>query len=93
MLLERDTEELRGGIRRLRLVFENEAPSNFQMPGMVALRRHGRELLVTVESFHDNLVNEVERSTVAHVEAQGLGLEDLFIDLLGSHRVIARATP
>jgi len=89
LLLDRDTDELRAGVRRLRLVFTNEAPANFQTPGMVAMRRQGRELLITVEGYQETLVNQLAQSTGAHVEAQGLGLEELFIDLLGSNRVAA----
>lgn len=89
ILLDRDAEELRAGIRRLRLVFSTEAPASFRMPGMLALRRRGRELLVTVEGYRDGLTSELTTTTGAHVEAQGVSLEELFIDLVGEHRVAA----
>ncbi len=88
--LDRNLDELRADVRRLRLVFPGEAPAAIDgVPGILRTRRAGRELLLTVESFDEQLPARLAHQTGAQVEAHPLGLEDLFIDLVGDTRAVA----
>ena len=71
--------------------FEGEAPANLAIPGALRLRRQGREILATVDGFTEELVAKLARETGAQVEAQAVGLEELFIDLVGEPEGVIRA--
>ena len=53
------------------------------LPGLVARRRSDREILATVVGYDAEETARVAASLRADVEAHPLGLEDLFIDLVG----------
>ncbi len=83
LLLDRPTEELRERMRRLRFIFPGDAPAKVDLPGLLASRRSGRELLLTVDGLDPAAVSALERSTGATIDVAPLGLEDLFVDLVG----------
>lgn len=83
VLLDREADELREHTCRLRLLFAEEAPEEIELPGALRVRRHGREVLATVDGFTEDLPARLERQTGATVHVQRLGLEELFIDLVG----------
>jgi ABC-2 type transport system ATP-binding protein len=87
LLLDRETDELKERTRRLRLIFASEAPARLEIPGLLRSRRLGREVLVTVDDYREPLRHELERTTGARVEVQALGLEELFLDLVGEPEV------
>lgn len=83
-------DELKESARRVRLTFPGAAPSTLALPGLVALRREARELLATIVPFD---AQEIERAAAvlgAHAELQPLGLEELFIDLVGDDAIAGR---
>ena len=82
LLLDRETDELKSRVRRLRLIFPAPAPDNLIVPGLLRLRRAGHELLATVDDFHDELPAALARETGALVTVQPLGIEELFLDLV-----------
>ena len=59
------------------------APRNLEIPGAIRIRRAGREILATVDGWREGLEGELAQKTGAQVEARGLSLEELFIDLVG----------
>ena len=81
VLLHRPLDELKENIRRLRLIFPGDAPSSVDVPGMLKGQRAGREWLITVDGFFDELPAQVAARTGAQVDVQAVGLEDLFLDL------------
>jgi len=83
LLLDRDTDDLKEGVRRVRLMFDGEVPADLTVPGAVRERRSGHELLATVDGFTEDLPGRLEAETGAQVHVQALGLEELFIDLAG----------
>jgi ABC-2 type transport system ATP-binding protein len=83
LLIERPLDELKEQVRRLRLMFGGTAPANFTIPGLLAVRRAPRELLATVIGYDDDAIELLANSVHARIEVQALGLEELFIDLVG----------
>jgi ABC-2 type transport system ATP-binding protein len=77
-------DDLKDSARRVRLTFTGLAPSTVELPGLVALRREARELLATiVDADHDEVLRAAT-ALGADVELQPVGLEELFIDLVGA---------
>jgi ABC-2 type transport system ATP-binding protein len=84
LLIDRPLDDLKEQARRLRFIFAGAAPEQLPpLPGVVAVRRAGREMLATVINYDAAQVAGVASALDAHVEAQAVGLEDLFIDLVG----------
>ena len=82
ILLDRQMDALKEQVRRVRLVFEGEPPAAVEIPGVLRLRRSGKELLATVDHFEELLPARLKQGTGASfVESLPLGLEELFIDL------------
>jgi ABC-2 type transport system ATP-binding protein len=83
LLLERSLDDLKEQSRRLRFLFADRAPADIALPGLVARRRSDREILATVVGYDADATARLATSLRADVEAHPLGLEDLFIDLVG----------
>ncbi|HEX4403916.1 MAG TPA: ABC transporter ATP-binding protein [Polyangia bacterium] len=89
--LEGALDDIKDAARRVRLTFAGEPPAEIALPGLVALRRRGRELLATLIGYDEAETARVAAALGAHVEAQRLGLEELFIDLEGQHGIVDRS--
>ena len=83
LLLQRPLDDLKERARRLRFMFPGPAPLSLPLPGAVAVRRAGREMLATVIDYDPGETARVAASLGAEVECQQLGLEELFVDLVG----------
>jgi ABC-2 type transport system ATP-binding protein len=83
LVLDGALDDLKDQARRLRFIFRAAAPETLALPGLVYLRRSGRELLATVTGYDPAITVQLAASLGAEVEAQPIGLEDLFIDLVG----------
>jgi ABC-2 type transport system ATP-binding protein len=83
LLIERPLDELKEQVRRLRLLFDGVAPEHLAVPGLLAVRRAPREMLVTVIGYNQEAIDRLAETLGARVEVQALNLEELFIDLVG----------
>lgn len=92
LLIERPLDELKEQVRRLRFMFDGSSPEELDLPGVLAVRRAPREVLVTVIGYDDAAIEDVARTLRARVEIQPLGLEALFIDLVGDQSPMTWAT-
>jgi ABC-type multidrug transport system ATPase subunit len=90
LLLQAPLDELKERSRRLRFSFADAPPETLALPGLVSLRRGSRELLATVVGYDEGATAEVAAAHGAHVEAAPVGLEELFIDLVGEHGLATR---
>jgi ABC-2 type transport system ATP-binding protein len=91
LLLERPLDDLKEQARRVRLVFQDAAPERITIPGAVAIRRSGRELLATVVGYDAAAIARLAASWDAQAEAHPVPLEELFIDLVGEGDGATRA--
>jgi hypothetical protein len=89
-LLQAPLDELKERSRRLRFSFVEAPPETLALPGLVSLRRGPRELLATVVGYDEAATANLAAAHGAHVEAVPLGLEELFIDLVGEHGLATR---
>ena len=83
LLLERSLDDLKEQSRRLRFLFADRAPAEIDLPGWSPAAVPDREILATVVGYDAEATARVAASLRADVEAHPLGLEDLFIDLVG----------
>jgi ABC-2 type transport system ATP-binding protein len=83
LLLERSLDDLKESTRRVRFMFAGAPPPDIALPGVVARRRSPREILATVVGYDAGATARLASSLGADVEAHRLGLEDLFVDLVG----------
>jgi ABC-2 type transport system ATP-binding protein len=83
LLIERPLDELKDQVRRLRLMFAHAVPGDLDLSGLLAVRRAGREMLATVIGYDDHDIADLATQLDARFEVQRIGLEDLFIDLVG----------
>ena len=90
LLLQAPLDDLKERSRRLRFSFAGAPPATLPLPGLTSLRRGARELLATVVDYDEEVAAQVAAAAGAHVEAQAVGLEDLFIDLVGEHGLATR---
>lgn len=91
VLLHAPLDQLQERTRRLRIQFPGEAPASVDVPGAVATRRSGREVLVTVNGYDESLPGAVATRLGARVDVHPVSLEDLFIDLVGDDDATHRA--
>jgi ABC-2 type transport system ATP-binding protein len=91
LLLSRDLEELREQVRRVRLIFPDRAPVMAPQPGQLRSRAAGRELLLTLDHCDEDCLGRLAAETGAEVQAQPVGLEELFIDLTSDTPIQAAA--
>ena len=82
LLLFRTLDDLKERIRRVRLVFEGAAP-DLMLPQALRVRRSGSEILATLDGVDGDTIDRLAETTGARVEVQSLGLEEIFIDLVG----------
>jgi ABC-2 type transport system ATP-binding protein len=83
LLIQRPLDELKEQVRRVRLMFDGSPPEELDLPGVLAVRRAPREALLTVIGYDEEAIEDLARTLRARVEVQSLGLEELFIDLVG----------
>ena len=82
--LEQSLDDLKEQTRRVRFMFDGQAPRELDLAGVVAQQRSEREILATVIGYDAEATARAAATLRADVEAQPLGLEDLFIDLVGA---------
>ena len=73
-------DDLKARVRRYRAVYESEAPEPPALPGVVRARRSRQELVLTVVDHADETEAILRGTGARSVDAEGLSLEDLFID-------------
>jgi ABC-2 type transport system ATP-binding protein len=90
LLLEGALDDLKEAARRVRFSFPGAPPDALPLPGLVTLRRGARELLATLVPYDEAETARVAATLAADFEAWPVGLEDLFIDLVGAHALVDR---
>ena len=78
------TEELHQNMKRARLVFNGEVPTESSVEGACSATISGREALVVFDRFDaDRDRRELEKTGAARIEIEDLTLEDIFVELVG----------
>ncbi len=87
LLAHRPVDEMLRSIRRLRgVLHDGQAPPN-PPPHTIHQRRDGREWIVTVDRYEDGVLESLHQTRrFTHLEAEGLGLEEIFKDYVKGRR-------
>jgi ABC-2 type transport system ATP-binding protein len=89
MVAEGPLEDLQQRYRRVQVIFPDTVPAGFQLPG--ALRQEGEGPVVrgVVRMVSETQLDGIRQQHHARVDTFPLGLEDLFIELVGRQEVNA----
>ena len=78
-------EDLYAQTKRARLIFSEGVPSEINVNGALAIRKNGREAVVSCQNFDPVSTEEQLRGTGAEqVIIEDMSLEDIFVDMVGS---------
>ena len=83
LLWDGPTDELKQSVRRLHIRARRSLPSHLGLPGVLSDRRasDGLTATVTVRDLDDAQLPKVAERLDAHIESEGLGLEDIFLEI------------
>jgi ABC-2 type transport system ATP-binding protein len=74
-------DDLRENFRRIRLVFDGEAPEpSFRAPGVERVRRQGRVLTVLSSAGADQILDEARRLSPVSVDVVPVTLKEIFLE-------------
>jgi ABC-2 type transport system ATP-binding protein len=84
-LLSGSLDDIRAGYRRVRLVFDIDAPPlSFRAPGVVRSRREGRVLTLLVSHGADAVITEATSFSPTAVDVSPTTLKEIFLESVGS---------
>jgi ABC-2 type transport system ATP-binding protein len=83
LLWDGDTDALKQSVRRLHIRARRPLPPRIELPGVLGTRHgvDGFSAVVTVRDFGDVALDAAARELDADIEAEGLGLEDIFLEI------------
>ncbi len=85
LIVQEPMSTLKSRVRSLRLRFDAEPPAQLDADGMLRAERHGNEWVVTVDNFTGETPQALkQRFSGSSVEVVDLGLEDVFVALVGN---------
>ncbi len=73
-------EELKGRVRRLRIIFREHTPDDLYITEIINLRRQGREMLLTVANWNPRKQAILETFCPESCTEMPMTLEDIFIE-------------
>jgi len=82
LVLEGSLERIKGGMQRARAVFEEDAPADVDVAGMVDAVSEGRLLTVVAEAVGKDLEASLRQLGAKEVEIEQLPLEEILVALL-----------
>jgi ABC-2 type transport system ATP-binding protein len=78
------TESLLAGLKKVRLIYEGDAPGAFACTGLVRSQVDGREARLTIDKFHpESTLAELGHLGASEIVVEDLSLEDAFVELVG----------
>ncbi|MDQ2640398.1 MAG: ABC transporter ATP-binding protein [Pseudomonadota bacterium] len=83
LLWDGETEKLKQSVQRLHINANRALPANLGVPNTLSERRasNGSSATVTVRDPSPILIDDLAARLDAHVESEGLGLEDIFLEI------------
>ena len=71
---------LKDGCKRLRLFSQRAFPLDFTIPGAIRYDVSGRQALVSVAQFNDEILHAITQQWQAEVQVEDLSLEEIFLE-------------
>ena len=83
LLWDGETDKLKQSVQRLHINARRPLPDNLGVPNTLGERRaaNGTSATITVQEPAPDLASELATRLDAHVEGEGLGLEDIFLEI------------
>lgn len=83
LLWDGETDALKQSVRRLHITARATLPGHLDLPGVLSQRRGpgGNTATVTVRDVDDATVTSLATRLDAHIESEGLGLEEIFVEI------------
>jgi ABC-2 type transport system ATP-binding protein len=83
MLWDGETDNLKQSVRRLHIQAREPLPAELGLANVLSARRgaDGRTATVTVRDLADADIDTAATRLGAHIEREGLGLEDIFLEI------------
>jgi ABC-2 type transport system ATP-binding protein len=83
LLWDGDTDTLKQSVRRLHVRARSPLPADLGLPRVLSERRgsDGRTATVTVRDCSEEDVRQASTRLNADIESEGLGLEDIFLEI------------
>jgi ABC-2 type transport system ATP-binding protein len=83
LLWDGETDALKQSVRRLHVRARRQLPAAISLPGVLHMRRaaDGMSATITVRDASDAAIAELARNLDADIESEGLGLEDIFLEI------------
>jgi ABC-2 type transport system ATP-binding protein len=77
-------EELRGRIKKMRLIFADSPPPDVCLTGIISKRVEGREVTLTLANWNEQKKAMIEALRPVDCSEIQMGLEDLFLECTGT---------
>ena len=84
LVVDCELEELKKRVRKLRLIFDGELPRELPITGIIAEKRQGRELILTVANWNENKQTFLNTFKPASCTEIPMTLEEIFIECTAS---------
>ena len=84
LVVDCELEELKKRVRKLRLIFDGQPPREFPITGIIAEKRQGREIIITVANWNENkqtFLNTFKPTSCTEIP---MTLEEIFIECTAS---------
>lgn len=79
LVLDREFEEVREGVRRIRLAFNGEPPADLGIDGVMESSRDGRRIEASVFPWKESMQERLAGLSPVSIEVSSMNLEDIFI--------------
>jgi len=73
-------DRLKASVKKVRLLFKDEAPDSLNIKGILNQKRDGQELLITIEEFSESKIEALRKLPIKTMEIIDLNLEDIFVE-------------
>jgi len=83
--LVEDLDSLKARMREVKVTFSGPAPDNFDLPGILSLRKEPHEWLMVLENFGPETPAQLKAALPgAEIEPRVMSLEEIFVALVGA---------
>jgi ABC-2 type transport system ATP-binding protein len=80
LVVDCELEELKRRVRKLRVIFDNEPPKEIPITGIIAEKRQGREIIISVANWNEHkqtILNTFKPASCTNIP---MTLEEIFIE-------------
>jgi ABC-2 type transport system ATP-binding protein len=84
LVVDCEMEELKRRVRKLRVIFDGEPPREFPIAEIIAEKRQGREVIISVANWNENKQKILDIFKPASCTQIPMTLEEIFIECTAS---------